>query len=356
MIKFVSVDRIKPGATLARDFYGIDTFTGRIVMLKAGQTLTMAHITKLMGLDLQGVYINEHSIAPIIIPDATKNEMVHLFDEFHSHIDDASLSLYNNRIEEATDILNDFVDTILSREDLTFNMEDLNFHENIQYNHALSIAVICIAMGKQLRLNKKDIFELAFAAIIHDIGDTQLPAGLLDKPAKLTDEEFEEVKKHTLEGFKIIAESNSNISDHIKEGVLSHHERYDGSGYPNGLKGKQIPFLSRIIAVADVYSALTSSRPYRSAYQPAEAIEYIMGNAGRQFDPGVVKAFLKVVSPYPIGSCVKLSSGERAVVAEQHLENPLRPVVFLIDDPTAIIDLYNDKCFFNVVITELIDE
>lgn len=356
MIKFVSVDRIKPGVTLARDIYGIDTFTERIVMLKAGQTLTPAHITKLMGLDLQGVYISERKPNEILIPDKTKAELVNLFDEFHAHIDEASLGLYNEYIDDATNTLSDFVDAVLDQDDLTFNIENLNFHDNIQYNHALSIAVLCIAMARELRLNKKSIFNLAFAAIIHDIGDSQLPTGLLEKPAKLTEEEFEEVKKHTIEGFNIVSSSSNNISSHIKEGVLSHHERYDGSGYPNGLKGKNIPFFARIISVADVYSALTSSRPYRSAYQPAEAIEYIMGNAGRQFDPGVVKAFLKVVSPYPIGSCVKISSGEKAVVAEQNPKNPLRPVIFLIDDPTTIIDLYNDSCFYNIVITDLIAE
>ena len=137
---------------------------------------------------------------------------------------------------------------------------------------------------------------------------------------------------------------------------MSHHERFDGSGYPNGLGGEEIPLFARIIAVADVYSALTADRPYRSAYQVSEAIEYIMGNADRQFDAIVVAAFLKIISPYPIGSCVRLSSGERAVVSKQNPENPLRPVVFLMDDPTAVIDLYHDKCFYNVVVTALLDE
>ena len=355
MIKFVSVDRVRPGVTLARDVYGVDTFTGRIVMLKAGQTLTMAHITKLMGLDLQGVYINEKRVTREIISDATKRELINVFDEYHAHIDIASFGLYTKKIEEANSVLANFVDTILERDELKFDIENFDFHENLRYNHALSIAVVCIAIAKELRMSKGDITELAFAAILHDIGDAGVPRELLDKPAKLTDDEFDIVKTHTTLGYDALL-SSSAVSDHIREGVLSHHERYDGSGYPKGLHGKQIPFFGRIIAVADVYSALTSARPYRSAYQVAEAIEYIMGNAGRQFDSGVVKAFLKVVSPYPIGSCVKLSSGEKAVVAEQHPENPLRPVIFLIDDPTAMIDLYNDKCFYNVVITELIEE
>ena len=355
MIKFVSVDRVKPGVTLARDVYGIDTFTGRIVMLKTGQTLTMSHITKLMGLDLQGVYINEKHIVREIIPDANKKDLIKIFDDYHAHIDSASFGLYTDRIDAANGVLSDLVDTILDSDDLHIDIENFDFHENLKYNHALSIAVVCIAIAKELRMKKGDITELALAAIIHDIGDAGIPRDLLDKPAKLTADEFDIVKTHTTLGYQALM-SSSSVSDHVREGVLSHHERYDGSGYPEGLHGKAIPFFARIIAVADVYSALTSARPYRSAYQVAEAIEYIMGNAGRQFDSGVVKAFLKVVSPYPIGSCVKLSSGEKAVVADQHPENPLRPVIFLIDDPTAVIDLYNDKCFYNVVITELLED
>ena len=105
MIKFVSVDRVRPGVTLARDVYGVDTFTGRIVMLKAGQTLTMAHITKLMGLDLQGIYINEKRVAREIVSDATKRDLINIFDEYHAHIDTASFGLYTEKIEEANAVL-----------------------------------------------------------------------------------------------------------------------------------------------------------------------------------------------------------------------------------------------------------
>lgn len=355
MIKFVTVDRIQPGVTLARDIYGIDTFTGKIVMLKAGQTLSMAHITKLMGLDLQGVYINEKTNSDIIIQESTKAKLANIFDEFHDHIDSASAELRTDKIDEANEIISGFVDFLLDKNDLKLDVDSLNLHENLRYNHSLGITVLSVAIGKQLRISREGLRELALAAMLHDIGDTRVPDDILNKPAKLSTDEFSVVQTHTTKGFELATQMGS-LSENIKNGILYHHERYDGSGYPKGLKGKSIPFFARIIAVADVYSALTSSRPYRGAYQAAEAIEYIMGNAGRQFDSGVVKAFLKVVSPYPIGSCIKLSSGEKAVVAEQHAENPLRPVIFLMDDPTAMIDLYKDKCFYNVVITELVQE
>ncbi|MBR5976717.1 MAG: HD-GYP domain-containing protein [Clostridia bacterium] len=357
MIKFVSVDRVKPGVTLAKDIYGVDTFTGKIVMLKVGQKLTMAHITKLMGLDLQGIYINEPPVASELLTGDTKTELFHLIDELEATGTPAFLSLYKEKIEDASSILNDFVDTILRRDDLRLSMENLDFHENLRYAHTVSTAVISIVIAKELGMSKSDILDLTLAALIHDIGDKKLPDGLLDKPARLTEDEYEIVKTHTTHGYGILGhEDFSAISEPVKSGVLSHHERFDGSGYPNGLGGEEIPLFARIIAVADVYSALTADRPYRSAYQVSEAIEYIMGNADRQFDAIVVAAFLKIISPYPIGSCVRLSSGERAVVSKQNPENPLRPVVFLMDDPTAVIDLYHDKCFYNVVVTALLDE
>ncbi len=355
MIKFVTVDKIRPGVTLARDIYGIDTFTNRVVMLKAGQELTVGHITKLMSLDLQGVYINERVEAPEIVPSRTRDQMVKLIKDLYNFVEEPTSLLYTEKISATNDILEHAIDDICTRKDFSLSVDSFNFHDNDKYNHTMSVAVICIAIGKELRMPKQSLLDLTVAAILHDVGDSKIPQELLEKPAKLSPEEFEPIKEHSQFGHDIISEI-SGVSEHVKEGVLRHHERFDGSGYPGALSGKSIPLFSRIIAVADVYSALTSQRPYRDAYSPAEAIEYIMGNAGRQFDSGVVKAFLKCISPYAVGSCVKLSNGEKAVVADQNPDNPLRPTIFLMDDPTVMIDLYNDRRFFNIVISETIND
>lgn len=354
LIKFVPVDRIRPDDTLARDIYGIDTFTGRVVMLKEGQTLTVGHVSRIMGLDLQGIYIYEKVEVPQVVAPATKEGMVDIINLIYS-FSSSQTGLVAEKIGEANLILEEAINEICSRRDLSIDINSLNLHDDISFNHTLNVTVLSIAIGKELGLKKPALMSVAAAAILHDIGDSQIPEDILNKPGKLTDEEFEIIKKHPKFGYELISDTEF-LSERTKLGVLYHHERFDGNGYPDGLSGRKIPLIARIIAVADVYSALTASRPYRLPFNPAEAIEYIMGNAGRQFDHKIVEAFLHVVSPYPIGSCVMLSNGEKAIISAQHPENPLRPVVFLMEDPTTVIDLYKDKCFYSIVITEIVND
>ena len=354
MIKFETVDKIRPGEVLARDIYGVDTYTGRVVMLRAGQTLTVAHLSRIMGLDLPGLYVYKKVETPEIVAPKTKEGMVEIIDNIYATSNFNATGIYAGKLDDANKILSEAIDNICSRRDLSIDIDSLNLHDDISYNHTLNVTVLSVAIGQELGLRDNALLSVAAASILHDIGDSQIPEELKNKPAKLTAEEFEIIKRHPKLGYEIISDVDY-LSSKTKEGVLYHHERFDGTGYPEGLVGRKIPLIARIIAVADVYSALTATRPYRSAFNPAEAIEYIMGNAGRQFDNKIVEAFLHVISPYPIGSCVKLSNGEKAIISAQNPENPLRPVVFLMEDPTTIIDLYNDKAFYNIVITEIIN-
>ena len=355
MIKFVTVDKVYPGVTLARDIYGIDTFTNRVVMLKAGQELTVGHITKLMSLDLQGVYIDEKIEAPEILPSEERKKMEEIIDTLYKFIDKPASGLYTEKVSFTSSLFTSAIDQICSMGDLHLNVKSLNFYDDAEYNHTLSVVVLALALGAELGVPKNGLMDLALAALLHDIGDTKIDPAILSKPGPLIEAEYETVKTHTTLGYEIVSDI-TEVSDFVKTAILHHHERFDGTGYPEKLSGKDIPLFARIIAVADVYSALTSKRPYREAYSVAEAIEYIMGNADRQFDGDVVTAFLSVISPYPVGSCVKLSSGEKAVVADQNSSNPLRPKVFLMDNPTVMIDLYRDQKYFNIVIEDLIND
>jgi len=355
MVNFVSVSHLKSGMILARDIYGIDSFTSKVVMLRAGQELTVSIITKMMRMELIGVYVQgndnfdkEHQL----VDTTTKKEILESIHQIYDLSNRTTEALFAGTISHANDVLEKLVDTIIGNPNMYIDIYSLRVYDDCTYNHSLGVTVLSIAIGKSLGLSRKSLSQLALCALLHDIGKMQVPIEIISKPGKLTDEEFAEIKKHPKKGGSILKKDDL-VSDLILNGVMSHHEKVDGTGYPNGLKGKNIPLFGRIVSCADVYDALTSTRPYRTPATPAEAIEYIMGSAGRQFDRGVVKGFLKCISPYPVGSCVNLSTGDTAVIVEQNSHNPMRPKIFMMDKPSVIVDLFNDEHYLDVVIDTL---
>jgi diguanylate cyclase (GGDEF)-like protein/PAS domain S-box-containing protein len=159
--------------------------------------------------------------------------------------------------------------------------------------HSHRVSVLCISIGKALNLSEGEIEELKTVGLLHDIGKIAIEESILNKPGKLTDNEWEEIKRHPEIGYRIL--STVNEMSEMSEYVLTHHERWDGKGYPKCLKGEEIPLQSRIIAIADTYDAMTSERSYRSALPEAIVIEELQKNAGRQFDPELVKVFIEKV-------------------------------------------------------------
>lgn len=159
--------------------------------------------------------------------------------------------------------------------------------------HLVKIADYSTEIAQEMGLSKKEIDSLRYASPMHDIGKLIIPDAILKKPSGLTPEEREAMKKHTVLGAEIFKGSRSPLLRVARIISLTHHERFDGTGYPQGLKGKEIPLFGRIVAVADVFDALTSRRPYKEPYGFDEAIELIKAESGKQFDPDVVKAFLK---------------------------------------------------------------
>ncbi|MFA9397395.1 MAG: HD-GYP domain-containing protein [Clostridiaceae bacterium] len=167
----------------------------------------------------------------------------------------------------------------------------LGLHNPYTKQHSENVAHISSKIAKKLEMTDEEIDNIYWTGLVHDIGKILISDDILDKKGKLTNEEYEIVKKHPVWGYETL---NTNIDlSKIAKDVLHHHERWDGNGYPHGLKEDNIPYVSRIIAVADTYDAMTSDRPYRGALSHGIAINEIKKNSGTQFDPEIVKAFVE---------------------------------------------------------------
>ena len=223
------------------------------------------------------------------------------------------------------------IDSILDNEDAAVNLLNIKNFDDYTYTHSVNVSTISLLIASKLKLTREEFVELGVGAMLHDLGKVKVPLAVLNKPDRLDNDEFEIMKKHPIFTYQIL-KGNETISDISKYIAAEHHEKYDGTGYPRGLKKNGINFFARIVSIADVYDALTTDRIYRKAMKPYDAMKIIVSGSGTHFDPEMVRVFLKAVSIYPAGSHVLLNTGEMAVVEKVDSEHILRPDIIVIRD------------------------
>lgn len=206
-------------------------------------------------------------------------------ESFDRLTQNAEENLYSNKILEKSNIRRMMIDSI---------MNTLHQKNPREEKHSVRVSMICEEIAKELGFSDYEVKRISLAALMHDVGKIVVDEKILNKPGKLSDEEWVSIKRHPEIGFKILSTSTDTID--IANSVLVHHERWDGKGYPKGIKGKEIPVAARIIAVADAYDAMTAYRTYRERMDCCEAVSEINRCSGTQFDPMVVEAFMKVAS------------------------------------------------------------
>lgn len=346
-MRYVPMSLVEPGMAL-----GQDVFDGAGRMLLARHLLlNKEYIDSLDSLGFPGIYIDDEfsediEIQEIIRPEIKREALALISNLFIVGNESQISQIAVNHVAEK------IVQGVLDNGDVMCNMLDIKKYDDYTYFHSVNVGVLSAMVGSAMHMSEDQLRDLTVAAMLHDIGKRFLPIEIVNKESELSPNEREVLKMHSKAGADFLREQ-FNFSVFVNQGVLQHHEWYDGNGYPLGRMGEEIPIIARIISLIDVYDALTSNRPYRPAVANGEAVEYLMGSSGRQFDPMVLDAFLHKIAIYPVGAQVELSDGTQAVVMKNHPEMVLRPKVKQMKT-SAIIDLAYDPDARNLTIINMV--
>lgn len=300
------------------------------VLITAGALLKQETIVLLKKYEIISVWVveatgdasnREITVVQNLITAATRLKLVYnIQNAFYGH------GGVTAHLSQLKDCVEDVVKELSNRDELLIYLNDIRFKSDYLFIHSVDVGLFSIVIGMALELPYEDICLLGMGGLLHDFGKTRIARDILDKQGPLSLEEFKTVKQHATYGYNIL-KTEATLDHRIALAALQHHERPDGKGYPWGIKHEDIHLFARIVAVADVYDALTTDRAYRPKIAPHEALRIINQEAGAQFDCTVVKALNKVVVPYHVGSAVKLSDGQCGAIVRLNTADLYKPIV-----------------------------
>jgi len=336
----ISTIFLQAGMKLARPVYG----SKGIMLLNKGVFLTEQYILSLrrhgiLTVDVDCYQEDYFNDASEILEDSVRCSVMNKVKH--------GLMMNKINIKALKQQVELLIDEIINGKKVIGNLTEICSYDMYTYAHSVDVCTLALVIGIKLNYERDKLIRLGLGCLLHDLGKLKVPPEILNKPGTLNDAEYCEMKKHPVYGYKKLMDHNMyNNNDEIEPEsaniVMNHHERYDGSGYPRGLKESEIDEMSAICAIADVYNAITTDRVYRKAIPSHEAYEMIMASGGVLFEPKLVETFLKCIVPYEIGSVVKLSNGIVGVVCRLNPGLPLRPVVKVLNSREEI-DLLQEK-------------
>lgn len=271
----------------------------------------------------------EDEIGPAADSFNRTNELLHSIAEDIRAGDDLKL-------ENIESVIDDMVESMVRNPDALMWVARMRERDLNIYSHGISVAVSLVAFGRHLGYAKTQLSHLGMLGLLLDVGKIKLPRELLEKNERLTADEFEQIKEHVDLGLAILYET-PNIHPAVLEGVAQHHERMNGSGYPNNFMGDKISTFGRMAAIADTYAAVTKPRPYAEVISPHQALQMLSTWSGSQFQADMVEQFIQSIGVFPVGSMVELSTGEVAIVVTHSKFKRLRPKVLVLTEADKTI-------------------
>ena len=329
----ISTQYAQPGMVLSTDMY--DCY-GNLVMEK-GTRLTFDNVSTISRLGGGEIFFDDRRVDDVpvtpLIPPRLEGDTSRKLNAFLTTLSkllksQSSVKVDTDPLEKAAyGMVGQFFPIVIGEPNSSgcFSLKDYDFV------HPVQVAELSILLGRKMGYSEADLFELGLSALVENIGYLALPQGLLEEPTSLTSIEKHEVNQHTQYGYQILNDY-TDAPPNVIMTVLDHHERWDGSGFPRGLKGENISVFARIIGIADTYYALVSRRPHRQSYLPHEAIEFIMAYSGELFDPELSRLFSRVLPLYPTGVMVNLNTGEQGIISNAKIGHVGRPVVRICYD------------------------
>ena len=307
MQKF-SVKQMAPGMRLAYDIYSLE---GQL-LLRKGTVIDQRYLEGLTKQGINHVYIMSGSITDSLTPRQFGEIYQDSLTTVKTFMTEAKLGEPLNRVEiiDTVDIL---VEHVFEDSNIFGQLILMKEKDDYLFTHSVNVALLTILIARWLKCSEPVTRQAGLAGLLHDIGKVFIAEEILNKPGPLTDDEFEEMKKHTVWGYNLLAQYDW-LEPEVKSAVLMHHEKLDGSGYPLGVQGDGVTTLSRMVAVADVYDAVTSTRVYSAKETPFKAAEVLREESFGKLDARMVKVFYDRAANFYVGQKVRLSNGEEGYI------------------------------------------
>lgn len=338
-MRLINIDSCEPGIRLSKTIYNDK---GKI-LLSEGIELTDKLIKKLKKYNVNTIYIEDEQSEGIeiveTIPAELRFEAINTITEGfqtiaelnsdRSHIKGMIKS--GRAIRSFQKIFKDILTCLTENKTAINLLATAKIHENYVYTHSVNVAIYACQLAIENGFPLKNIEEIGLGAMLHDIGKVYIPPEILNKPGKLTNEEYEEVKTHCVLGFEMLRKIHE-IPLPVAHCALQHHERLDGLGYPRQLFDKEIHKYAKIISITDVFDAVTNARAYKSPMLPHKGLEILYSGSGTQFDSKQIELFKNCIAVYPQGLTVKLNDGRTGIIAKYNFNAAGRPLIRIIRD------------------------